>query len=166
MRRLIIDGYNVLRSAARYAAFGVDDLDEARERLIADLGSRVVEGQSVTVVFDGAGNPGSDGIPRISGGVTVIFSPHGVEADAVIESLAAEARINGDETLIVTSDTATRWTAVGGAVTVLRSSTFGDELTEDEADWREHAAPDRRRSTVDQRLDSVTKARMMRMRRG
>jgi len=87
MRRLIIDGYNLLRGTPRYSGLTERDIDTARERLIADLGARVADGADVTVVFDGGGNPESEGVPSDIGGITVIFSPYGVEADAVIAML-------------------------------------------------------------------------------
>jgi predicted RNA-binding protein with PIN domain len=163
MRRLIIDGYNLLRSVPRYAADVACDFDAARERLIADLGARTAEGQSVTVVFDGGANPASDGEPRLVGGVTVIFSPAGTEADSVIEALAAAAREAGDATEVVTSDGATRTTSMGGSVTVTRSSTFARELESDELAWRErHEAPPTRR-VVSDRIDTETRDRLDRM---
>jgi predicted RNA-binding protein with PIN domain len=163
MRRLIIDGYNVLHSVSRYAAEAARDLDAAREQLIADLGARAADGQQVILVFDGGANPLSDGEPRLVGGVTVIFSPEGSDADAVIEALAAEARSSGEETEIVTSDGATRTTSMGGAVTVTRSSTFARELDSDEREWREvHEAP-RSRHTVADRIDAQTRNGLDRM---
>lgn len=169
MRRLIVDGYNLLHGTPRYATLASRDIDAARERLIADLGARVAEGEEVTVVFDGAGNPSSTGEPSLVGGVTVIFSPHGLDADSVVEGLAAEARRSGDETTVVTSDGATRWTAVGGSVVVSRSPGFALELAQDETDWREHAsgraAGQRHRATVADRIDDATRERLSRLRR-
>lgn len=165
MRHLIIDGYNVLRSSPRYSAFAERDLDAARERLISDLGARAAEGERVTVVFDGGGNPSSDGAPREVGGVTVVFSPSGVEADAVIEGLARGARDAAEEALVVTSDLTTRWTALGGTVTVLRSDTFAGELAGDERDWREHARRPRGASLSD-RIEPDVRDRLSRMSRG
>lgn len=160
-RHIIVDGYNLLMGSPRYAADVVRDLDGARERLIADLGARAAEGERVTLVFDGASNPVSDGEPRKVGGLTVIFSPAGTDADSVIEALAAEARAAGDATEIVTSDVATRWTAVGGSVTVKRAAAFSQELDDDERDWREqHALAGRRSSTVSDRLASDVRARL------
>ena len=160
-RRLIIDGYNLLLGAPRFAEAVERDLDTARDRLIADLGSRAAEGQDVTVVFDGAGNPFSDGGPCSVGGVTVIYSPAGTDADSVIESLAAAAREAGEETEIVTSDAATRWTSLGGTVIVTRASTFATELAEDEGAWRAegHEAA-RGRATVSDRLGDEVRDRL------
>jgi predicted RNA-binding protein with PIN domain len=163
-RHLIIDGYNLLKGAPRYAADVRRDIDAARERLIADLGARVADGQRVTVVFDGGANPHSDGEPVSMGGVTVIFSPTGGDADSVIEGLAAEARAAGEPTEIVTSDAATRWTSMGGAVTVTRASAFALELEGDERAWRERRNDASvRRSTVSDRVGEDVLARLDRM---
>lgn len=162
MGRVIVDGYNVLLGSPRYAELAARDIDAARTRLIADLGARASEGDLVTVVFDGAGNPASDGEPVSVGGLTVVFSPSGVDADTVIEEMAAQARAAGEATLVVTTDAATRWTALGGSVTVQRSSTFADELALDEDGWREHA-DEPRRTTVSDRMDSRIRTRLKRM---
>jgi hypothetical protein len=152
MRRLIIDGYNLLLGTPRYASITERDMDAARERLIADLGARAADGVDVTVVFDGGGNPSSEGEPGHVGGITVIYSPAGTEADAVIEGLASAAREAGEQVEVVTSDGATRWTATGGSVTVKRVSSFARELEDDEASWRRGSGASRSRATV---ADSV-----------
>jgi uncharacterized protein len=163
VRRLIIDGYNVVYSVARYADLARRDIDAARDRLINDLGARAVGGQPVVVVFDGTSNPMSDGSPHEVGGVTVIFSPAGTSADSVIEALASEARTAGDETEVITSDGATRWTSMGGTVTVTRATTFARDLESDERDWRErHEAP-RPRRTIGERVDADVRAHLDRM---
>ena len=160
---IIVDGYNLLLGAPRYRADAARDIDAARERLIADLGARAAEGERVTVVFDGASNPASDGEPRQVGGLTVIFSPAGTDADSVIEALAAEARAAGVATQIVTSDAATRWTATGGSVTVTRALVFSKELEDDERSWREQRATGRPGSTLSDRLDGEVRSRLDRM---
>jgi hypothetical protein len=163
-RHLIVDGYNLLKGAPRYAADVSRDVDAARDRLIADLGARAADGEPVTVVFDGGANPSSDGEPAFVGGVTVIFSPAGVDADSVIEALAAEARAAGEPTEIVTSDAATRWTAMGGAVTVTRASAFALEIEADERAWRDGRADATvRRSTVADRVRGEVRIRLDRL---
>lgn len=162
MRRLIVDGYNVIHSVPRYASQAEQDVDGARERLIADLGARAAEGQDVVVVFDGGGNPSSQGQPVVVGGVTVVFSPAGTDADAVIESLAAAAREAGAEAEVVTSDAATRWTSVGGSVIVTRAASFARELEADDAEWREH--PDRAgHARLEDRIDRGTREMLDRL---
>ncbi len=166
MARILVDGYNVLRGVPRYAGIAATDIDAARERLIADLGARAAAGDDVVVVFDAAANPLSDGAEREVGGVTVIFSPSGTDADSVIEALAARARREGVETEVVTSDVATRWTSVGGSVTVRRSPSFAEELAEDERGWRGHAADRGGRSTVEDVVDERTRSELRRLRGG
>ena len=165
MRTLIVDGHNVLRSAPRYADVVARDIDAAREQLIADLGARAADGTDVVLVFDGAGNPSSDGTPAMVGGVTVIFSPAGVEADAVIENLAREARLAGVETEVVTSDAETRWASLGGSVTVRRASAFAQEIAGDERGWRAEADGAGPRAPLEDRLDAETRARLERLSR-
>jgi predicted RNA-binding protein with PIN domain len=160
---LIIDGYNLLLGAPRYAAVTERDMDAARERLIADLGVRAADGVDVTVVFDGGGNPASEGEPARVGGVTVIFSPAGTEADAVIEALASAAREAGEQVEVVTSDGATRWTATGGSVTVKRASAFARELEDDEASWRRGSGASRGRATVADSVPQDVRARLDRL---
>jgi predicted RNA-binding protein with PIN domain len=160
-RRLIIDGNNLIRSAPRYAAVVERDFDTAREMLIADLGARAAEGQDITVVFDGAGNPFSEGRPGSVGGITVIFSPAGTDADSVIESLAAAARAAGEEAEVVTSDSATRWASLGGSVIVTRAPAFALELEVDDAEWRSvHADKARGSATLADGLARDVRARL------
>lgn len=160
-RRLIIDGNNLLRSAARYAAVVERDFDTARAMLIADLGARAAEGQDVTVVFDGAGNPFSEGHPESVGGITVIYSRAGMDADSVIEALANAARTAGEEAEIVTSDSATRWASLGGSVIVTRAPSFAREIDADDTEWRSsHAEGRRGRATLADRLAGGTLERL------
>ncbi|HEY5506108.1 MAG TPA: NYN domain-containing protein [Coriobacteriia bacterium] len=163
-RHLIIDGYNLLRGSRRYAAEAQRDLEAACARLIADLGARAADGQKVTVVFDGGGNRFSHGTPRIVGGLTVIYSAAGTDADSVIEAMAAAAREAGEDTEIVTSDAATRWSSLGGPVIVTRASSFALELDDDETEWRAQAdVQAAARGTVSDRLGDGVRARLDRL---
>ena len=75
--RLIIDGYNVLHAHPEYGSLAREDIDSARARLVSDLTALVSADEHVTVVFDGGGNPHSDGLPHHIGRLTVVFSPAG-----------------------------------------------------------------------------------------
>jgi hypothetical protein len=66
---------------------------------------------------------------------------------------------------VVTTDNATRWTALGGTVAVQRSDAFADELAGDESAWREHAG-DGGGATISDRIDPATRAMLSRMSRG
>lgn len=154
MRRLIVDGYNVLHAHPDYAALAEQDLDSARARLVSDLAGLAQGGPRVVVVFDGAGNPDSDGTPHHIGALTVIFSRSGETADTFIESLAARSRERGEDTVVVTSDAETRQAVLGGPVSVLSAANFLDVLSDDASDRGDAGHPGARRVPVEQRIDS------------
>lgn len=139
MRRrvLVVDGYNVIRAEGRYRDVIDDDLVDpvlhdvymrARTALIADVAA-YAQGSfdRATVVFDGFGNPDPERPPRRTAGVEVVFSPSGVEADAVIEQLARAARLQGSEVTVISSDACVQSTVFAEGVTRLSSRMFGNE---------------------------------------
>jgi len=124
----IVDGYNVLHAHPVHGREIRRDIDVARAHLVADLSGFAESGPRTVVVFDGAGNPFSDGSPHHLGALTVIFSAAGTSADTVIEGLAQRYRERGESAVVVTSDTATRDTVGSGTVSVLSSERFVEEL--------------------------------------
>ena len=154
MRRLIVDGYNVLHAHPAYAILAEQDLDAARARLVADLAGLAQGGPRVTVVFDGGGNPDSDGSPHHLGSLTVIFSRAGQTADTLIESLAARSRERGEDAVVITSDTETRQAVLGARVSVLSAANFLEVLADDAAARTEAGHAGARRVTVDERIDA------------
>jgi predicted RNA-binding protein with PIN domain len=98
--RLLIDGYNVSKSA-----WAQSSLEAQRQRLlrsIAPLVSRT--GAETTVVFDAA-NLTSRPVVAAPRGVKVVFSPPGVIADDVLRDLVA-AEPPGRAVVVVTDDQA------------------------------------------------------------
>jgi hypothetical protein len=79
------------------------------------------------VVFDGFGNPDPERPPLRTAGVDVLFSPSGVEADAVIERLVAQRRLEGRRVTVVTSDAGVQSTVFGEGVTRLSARMFDNE---------------------------------------
>lgn len=134
MRHLIIDGYNVLRSAARYKRLAEHDLESARMRLVADASAMLDDTMRVTVVFDAGRNEASSGATRTVAGVDVVFSRVGVTADDTIEALAAKSRSAGEEVVVVTSDAATQRTVMGGSVIRMSAREFAHEVEREERD--------------------------------
>lgn len=132
--RLIIDGYNVLHAHPEYGALARTDLDSARARLVSDLTALASADQRLTVVFDGGGNPHSDGSPHHIGQLTIVFSPAGTTADTMIEALAHRARERDETVMVVTSDGATRHAVRAGSVTIRSSESFVDDIREAKAD--------------------------------
>jgi uncharacterized protein len=166
MTELIVDGYNLLHAAERYRTLLEADAGVARDRLVNDLTSLCANDARVTVVFDGGGNPEADGTPRDEGGVSVIFSPTGVEADTVVEAMAKEAARSEREVLVVTSDNATANVVRGGAVRVMSANAFADEIGTDASERADGARAGRIRSTVEDRLSPDARAILLRMRQG
>lgn len=173
-RVLIVDGYNVIRNNARYSDLGPDYeggsyWNDAREALINDAAYyTVAEGyERCTVVFDGAGNPLSSGKPQSVTGVSVVFSPRGRSADSVIEKLAYDARVQGFEVVVVSSDFTVQSTVFGGGVTRMSSSGFGMASAQLEESWQENAKrPSHVKNTVAERVSPEVVEKLRRMRDG
>lgn len=162
---VIIDGYNLLHAHPHLGATARDDLDGARARLVSELAGYAEGGPPTIVVFDGAGNPASDGTPHHIGRLTVIFSPAGVSADSSIEALAARFRERGEVVLVVTSDVATRETVRTGNVSVRASASFAADLVS-ESIHRGESARARRTVPVASRIDPHVSATLARWARG
>lgn len=166
MRSLIVDGYNVIRQTPPYRDISETDLEAARLALLSDVSAFAHGDYRATVVFDGHLNPESKGIPHVVGGVTVIFSRFGMDADTVIESLARTARENGDEAVVVTSDAQTQWTVLGGRIARMSSAEFAGEISADQAEWRDHAPSGSSRGLIEDRIDADVRRKLARWARG
>lgn len=166
MKVLIVDGYNVIRMTPPYRDIAEADLDSARTALISDVGAYAQGHARATIVFDGAGNPQSDGSPHSIAGVNVVFSPYGVEADAVIEAMARTAREAGHQVEVVTSDAQTQWAVMGSGVARRSSKEFSGELRQGEREWREHNPKGRRSVRLEDVIDPQIRERLSRWARG
>lgn len=162
----IVDGYNLLHAHSEYAQLIRVDLDTARARLVSDLAGFAARGARTVVVFDGAGNPESDGTPHHIGRLTVIFSAAGVTADTVIERLAARFRERGEHVVVVTSDGATRETVASGSVSVVSSASFVRDLEADVERSRESGISGSRKVPVARRIDDRVSEVLSRWARG
>lgn len=166
-RMLIVDGYNVIRQTPPYRDLAErDDLDAARTALIADVAAYAHGVWESTIVFDGGGNPLSTGEPHTVAGVRVIFSPFGVTADSIIESLAREARSRGAAVDVVTSDAQTQWAVVGGSVARRSSAEFARELRLDEQDREDHRPLAKGRVPIEDRIAEDVRLVLERWARG
>jgi predicted RNA-binding protein with PIN domain len=135
----LFDGHNLLHAG------GFRDLPELVDRL---AGFVATQGARGVVVFDGRGDQ------TAVGGLEVRFAPH---ADVLLERLAAEHR-DREEVCLVSSDLAVRGTS-GQEVRKLSSAGFLRDL--EDARHSEEGA-----SRVGDRLDSATRAKLERLRRG
>jgi len=165
MRWLVVDGYNVLHATERYRSLTDEDLDSARARLVAEVAAYLGPDERAVVVFDGAGNPASDGSPHEIADVTVVFSAFGTDADTVVEHIVARHRAAGDQVVLVTSDQAMQWTAMGRSVVRMSSAEFARELGEESVDRGEHMR-DGYGVTLDRRIDPETREQLARWARG
>ncbi|MDI6901234.1 MAG: NYN domain-containing protein [Anaerosomatales bacterium] len=166
MVRYIVDGYNVVHVSDRYRSLADSDLDAARARLVEDVASFCPGEGRCVIVFDGAGNPSSDGTPHHVAGVTVIFSAAGESADTVIEALAARGRDRGEQVIVVTSDAATQWTVMRAGVARMSAREFSERLAEHGGEWREHAPTGSLRGHLEERIDADVRRRLARWARG
>jgi len=162
----IIDGYNVLHAHPLYGPALRSDMDAARARLVADLAGFAQGGPRTIVVFDGGGNPESDGAPHHLGALTVIFSAAATSADTVIEGLAQRFRERGEPVVVVTSDAATRDTVRSGTVAVTPSAQFVADLISERSAGDEMGASGSRRVPVSSRIDVGVSQALARWARG
>lgn len=166
MKVLLVDGYNVIRCTPPYRDIAEDDLASAREALVSDVAAYAQGEWDATVVFDGAGNPHSDGAPHFIAGITVVFSKHGTSADSVIEARARSARERGQRVDVVTSDAQTQWAVMGGHVARRSAVEFSAELRMEEAEWRESAPAGSSTSRIEDRIDPDVREVLSRWARG
>ncbi len=143
MKQLIVDGYNVMFAIDPYRELvTTEQWDTARAALVNHVASYAKPGFEATVVFDGTRNADPERDPVTLAGVTVLFSPYGQSADALIERLVRAARGRGQQVEIVTSDMNLQWTALGEGVIRRSAAEFADTLQHGYSEWeRERDAP-------------------------
>jgi len=132
---LLVDGYNVIRAGGHYAHLleqspdhSQDAFNAAREALLLDVVGFAGREFATTVVFDGAGNPGSHGERQSFGTIEYLFSPYGVSADTIIERLANNAAREGREVLVISSDATIQSTVFGHKVARMSAAGFYNEI--------------------------------------
>jgi predicted RNA-binding protein with PIN domain len=108
-RVILVDGYNVIRSAPELLAAERRSLASGREALLAQIRAAYQRApHRVIVVFDGDGpaetRSALSGLARGQ----VIYTARGMTADAVIVRLAAEERLSSSEIVVVTRDAGLR----------------------------------------------------------
>lgn len=165
MKALIVDGYNVIRRVEPYRSVADGDLDAARAALISDVAAFAAGEFRAVVVFDGGGNPRSDGVAESVAGVDVVFSPYGADADSVIEALAREARERGDTVFVVSSDAHVQWAVLGGSVVRVSSDEFGREVHDEAVEQAEHNPVGSSSVRLEDRIDPAVREKLARMAR-
>lgn len=169
---LIVDGYNVIRATSEYSRL-IDEDDprnrdvyhRARTRLIDDVAGFAHGEYDAYIVFDGGGNARSEGKSSTCGGVNIIFSSAGKEADAVIESLARNARAENRDVFVVTNDAAMQWTIFRENVTRMSARMFVGEM-EDDVAGREDKPVRTMKNTLGDRIDPEVARKLSEWARG
>ena len=116
------------------------------------------------VVFDAAENLSSQRPNLSQAGIRVLFSEAGQSADAVIERLVTNARLQARSVTVVTSDNTIRATVGGVPVTRLSSDVLVREMDAMDADvTQELKERSYQHLTVESRLDSATRAKLDRL---
>ena len=123
LKRIIIDGNNLIYRDAELATVARRNFEQARHRLVLKL--EEVAGalgyDRITVVFDG--RRAALTLEQRSSGVEVAFAPANLTADSVIERLAHDPEWPGN-VLVVTSDRGERDTVEAQGVTTVGCSNF------------------------------------------
>lgn len=168
MPHLIVDGYNILHAWPELATLKDRNFQDARELLIAMLAEyAAVTGRRVTVVFD-AGARAEPEHTEVVHGITLVFTGAGRSADEAIERLAYRAAPQG--VTVATSDRLQRRLVGGKGQGTISARELEQEVraalraTERQtASGRQLSALARR---VEDQLDSETRAKLERLRRG
>lgn len=128
MKRLLIDGYNLLNSSA-FPVAGQLDLEGKREHLIRLLKSHAGRNRlEVILVFDNSQKPAR----QVTGNkhLKIIFTSPKKEADDVIKEMVRSEKSSADLT-VVSSDLAIRFAAKDHGVSSLSSEEFCREMRAD-----------------------------------
>ena len=170
MDRLIVDGYNMIFAWPELAALKDVKLEDARDLLVAMLADyAAMTQQRITVVFDSHRRADAEASEQMINGVQVLYSGRKTSADHVIEKLLFEAR-PGDEVTVATSDSLQRDLALGREVKTVSAATLKVQIDAMLARRDQRMGDSRAQSDIarrlEDRLDSKTRERLDRMRRG
>ena len=166
-RLIIVDGYNILRSGKRYAAFSAahpdytdDTFNAARDMLIKDISLHVDSRTRVMVVFDG-NREKHEGEASVVGNVEVVFSSAQSSADHIIEKTVRQACEQGMEVLVVTNDSTIRNTISGLGVSRMSADNFSDAAFLAHEDIHEYTQPVvAQKHTISERLNEETRLKL------
>ena len=166
---LIIDGYNLIYASEDLKALMKDDLEAARERLLAEVEEYCArEERSATVVFDAGGRKGPASRESRTGFLEVAYTAEGQSADSYIEKLAYSAGRTPGSALLVTGDYDQQKVASGAGLLRMSSREFllvmRDSRTEalEKARGSSRASP---RVSLAERLPEETRAALERLKR-
>ncbi len=160
-----IDGYNVLYSSSLLRPLAIKDFEVARDALIEKVAAFcVATGKQAVIVFDGRGKHQTERAataPHVKG-LEILYSPHHLSADAVIERLIYKTH-NRLETVVVSSDHGMRDLCRNMGALTMEADNFLQEVRETKNDTaRTLSALDKKTDPprMEDRLDEGTMARL------
>ena len=124
---LLVDGYNVLNSWQEFKQLRVENLEHARELLLAKTSEYgAFKGLNVVLVFDATDAQGMAHEER-RGGICVVFTSEGETADTWIEKKTYELVQAGERVFVVTSDYAQQIFVLGAGAYRISAREFREE---------------------------------------
>ncbi len=124
---LIIDGYNVINAWKDFAQLRQQNLEHARELLIAGVAEfAAFKGYKAIVVFDAQEVAGAASAEKIHG-IDVVFTNEGETADSWIERRAYELGRAHAKVFVVTSDYAEQINVLGAGAYRISSREFREQ---------------------------------------
>lgn len=167
----IVDGYNVVHKSSLLRPLALQDFEAAREAFIEKLVNYcLATGHRVTVVFDGR-----DAYARIHEGQSIrgvpglsaVYSPEHLSADAVIERMVYSAR-NRLECVVVSNDRGLRDLCRGLGALTMEPDHFIRTIRAHQGDLREGLAHKSRMAAkpalLEDRLDGGSMDRLRALR--
>lgn len=124
---LIVDGYNVINAWKEFAALREENLEHARDLLVAGIAEySAFKGYRGIVVFDAQEVSGPGEVTKIHG-IEVVFTDEGETADSWIERRAYELGRLRRKVFVVTSDYAEQINILGAGAYRISSREFREE---------------------------------------
>jgi len=163
-----IDGYNVLHKSATLRPLMMQDFESAREALIDKVAHFcTATGKEATIVFDGQARHRPEIAPHQRGvrGLHVLYSPHSISADTVIERAVYKAPHRID-LVVVSNDHGLRDLCRNMGALVMQADNFLATVRESRSDIRAALARTRPISppVLEDHLDADTVARLKALR--
>lgn len=165
-RLFIVDGYNVIYKWPELRLLGEENLEQAREQLVAMLNNFAdFTGDEVRVVFDAHKVKKGKGSKKKVGEVLVVFTRYGLTADELIEKMIKKEE--GLQVYVVTADETEQWVTFGrGAYRMTPQELLGELVSNQEKMEELYESPSENNRYLFQRLDFRIRDILDRFRRG
>lgn len=125
---LIVDGYNVINAWKEFAALREENLEHARDLLVAAIAEYTAfRGYHGTVVFDAQEVQGEGSVIKLHG-VEVVFTNEGETADSWIERKSYELGREKRKVFVVTSDYAEQINVLGAGAYRISAREFHEDF--------------------------------------